>query len=110
MKQLKVKMTFTEVQTLDRWIDALLIEKACTNTWANKCCIAVLYDWQLKKLKPKAIGPVQSKIRFTLPAPVCLAFAHVITVKETPVTSFIGNSLHQLYTHIYHEFEANQLT
>ena len=110
MKQLKVKMTFTEVQTLDRWIDALLIEKACTDTWADKCCIAVLYDWQLKKLKPKAVGPVQSKIRFTLPAPVCLAFARVISVKDTPVSCFIGNSLHQLYNHIYHEFEANQLT
>ena len=109
MKQLRLKLKYEEIHTLDEWIESLLQHEDDATTFAELCALAVLSDWQKKKLKPKLYYITTRHIAYSLQAPQILALLHFIGKSKEPVTSFTGYCLHNLKTIIYQVYNNTKL-
>ncbi len=105
MKKLQIKLKYAELTAMDQWLDDALATMECEKGWmgsyAERCCVAVLRQWQILKLKPKTHYAFDKQACYTLPAPVSLALAYMITISNLPVASYLGNCLRQLQSSIY---------
>jgi hypothetical protein len=109
MKQLRVRMKYSEVQEIANWIDTMHTDESSSLSFCEMSALAILIEWQHRKLKPKLYWLSNKQFSFTLQAPVGFALLHFIMKYNEPETTFLGYCLHQLKTNIFPVFITKQI-